>query len=132
MSSTSFSFRQRLPRRLRRFHDREPPGIRAGKWIRAEKKLRVHEVVVDRDLAQIFPRQRDRPVLDFEIQRRFRRREHSLLPLAIGLRVVADYSLSFDFIELRADLGEERPPAIHRIVRISRREPAAVGLGRSS
>jgi hypothetical protein len=47
------------------------------------------------------------------------------LPFAIGLRIVAGCSLPFDFIELRADLGEERAPAIRPGIRILRRDARA-------
>ena len=64
------AFRQFLPLEFRRLHDAEAARVLAHERVAAEGKLGVHQVVVDRHVAEILPRQRDGFVLHFEIERR--------------------------------------------------------------
>ena len=94
----------------------------------AERELGVHEVVVDRHVAEILPRQRDGFVLHLEVERRLRRREFGLLLLAVRFVVILlRRGLALDLVELRADFGEKIPPARDRMPGVVRRDAARLG-----
>ena len=63
------ALRQFLPRGFRRLHDAEAPRVLVHERVAAEGKLRVHQVVVDRHVAEILPCERDGLVLHLEVER---------------------------------------------------------------
>ena len=120
--------RQRLHGALAGLDDAETARVFAHERIAAEGKLGVHQVVIDRGLAEIFPSQRDGFVFHLEVNRRLGRGEFCLLFFAVGFVVsFLRGGLAFDFVELAGDFAEDFLPARHGEVRVFRGDSARVG-----